>query len=163
MPVHFMRTMDLVIVPLQAFLVAGSMMMSIYYTPLIFQFVRGDSPLMAGVRILPLISMIVFGCLFNGVAMPKFGYYMPWFVVGNALLVAGAALMSMRPVPSCRLMNNGTDIRFQQQPSLRPSPTPPSTDTRCSSVWASEPSRAPVLALPVPSYRRPRLATWCQS
>ncbi|SPQ21900.1 d2a4af0b-e72f-40ed-9e3b-a3685d7dc991 [Thermothielavioides terrestris] len=94
MPLHFMRTKDLVIVPLQAFLVAGSMMMSIYYTPLIFQFTRGDSPLMAGVRILPLISMIVFGCLFNGFAMPKFGYYKPWFVVGNAMLVAGAALMT---------------------------------------------------------------------
>lgn len=91
---HVMRTKDLILVPLQAFLVAGSMMMSIYYTPLIFQFTRGDTPLMAGVRILPLICMIVFGYLFNGVAMPKTGYYMPWFVVGNALLVAGSALMS---------------------------------------------------------------------
>ncbi|KAB5571970.1 major facilitator superfamily domain-containing protein [Coniochaeta sp. 2T2.1] len=94
MPVGFMRTRDLAIIPLQAFLVAGSMMMSIYYTPLIFQFTKGDGPLMAGVRILPLICMIVFGCLFNGVAMPKLGYYMPWFVVGSALLVAGAALMT---------------------------------------------------------------------
>ncbi|KAI1387734.1 major facilitator superfamily domain-containing protein [Hypoxylon trugodes] len=94
LPVHCMRTKDLIIIPLQAFLVAGSMMMSIYYTPLIFQFTKGDDPLMAGVRILPLICMIVFGCLFNGFAMPKFGYYMPWFVVGNALLIAGAALMT---------------------------------------------------------------------
>lgn len=95
MPVQFMRTRDLVVIPIQAFLVAGSMMMSIYYTPLIFQFTRGDGPLLAGVRILPLICMIVFGCLFNGFAMPKFGYYMPWFVVGNVLLLIGAALMSM--------------------------------------------------------------------
>jgi MFS family permease len=93
MPVQFMRTKDLVIIPLQAFLVAGSMMMSIYYTPLIFQFTKGDGPLQAGVRILPLICMIVFGCLFNGFAMPRFGYYMPWFVVGNILLLVGAALM----------------------------------------------------------------------
>ncbi|KAL2179694.1 major facilitator superfamily domain-containing protein [Thermothelomyces heterothallicus CBS 202.75] len=86
--------MTLVLFIAFAFLVAGSMMMSIYYTPLIFQFTRGDTPLMAGVRILPLICMIVFGYLFNGVAMPKTGYYMPWFVVGNALLVAGSALMT---------------------------------------------------------------------
>lgn len=96
MPVGFMRTKDLIIIPLQGFLVAGSMMMSIYYTPLIFQFTKGDGPLMAGVRILPLICMIVFGCLFNGIAMPKLRYYMPWFVVGNALLVAGSALMSKK-------------------------------------------------------------------
>ncbi|KAK4247471.1 major facilitator superfamily domain-containing protein [Corynascus novoguineensis] len=94
LPLHFMRTKDLILIPIQAFLVAGSMMMSIYYTPLIFQFTRGDNPLMAGVRILPLICMIVFGCLFNGVVMPEIGYYMPWYAVGNALLVIGSALMT---------------------------------------------------------------------
>lgn len=94
MPVQFMKTKDLIILPLQAFLVAGSMMMSIFYTPLIFQFTKGDNALQGGVRILPLICMIVFGCLLNGVLMPKLGYYIPWYVVGNALLVTGAALMS---------------------------------------------------------------------
>ncbi len=93
LPVHFMRTKDLIILPIEAFLVAGCMFMSIYYTPLIFQFTRGDGPLDAGVRILPLICMIVFGSLLNGFVMPRLGYYMPWYVVGNALLVIGAALM----------------------------------------------------------------------
>ena len=112
MPVQFMRTRDLVIIPLQAFLVAGSMMMSIYYTPLIFQFTRGDGPLLAGVRILPLICMIVFGCLFNGFVMPKLGYYMPWFVVGNVLLLIGAALMSMWNLS----IPNGDDADNPEQP-----------------------------------------------
>ncbi|KUI54174.1 hypothetical protein VP1G_01690 [Cytospora mali] len=94
MPVQFIKTKDLFLLPLQSFLVAGSMMMSIFYTPLIFQFTKGDNALQGGVRILPLICMIVFGCLLNGVLMPKFGYYIPWYVVGNALLVAGAALMT---------------------------------------------------------------------
>jgi MFS family permease len=94
MPVQFMRNKDLFLLPLQAFLVAGSMMMSIYYTPLIFQFTKGDDPLQGGVRILPLICMIVFGCMLNGFVMPKTGYYLPWYVIGNALLLTGAALMS---------------------------------------------------------------------
>ncbi|KAG8164202.1 hypothetical protein KVR01_006120 [Diaporthe batatas] len=94
MPVQFIKTKDLFLLPLQSFLVAGSMMMSIFYTPLIFQFTKGDDALQGGVRILPLICMIVFGCLLNGVVMPKLGYYMPWYVVGNALLVTGAALMT---------------------------------------------------------------------
>lgn len=93
LPVHFMRTKDLIILPVSAFLVAGCMFMSIYYTPLIFQFTRDDGPLEAGVRILPLICMLVFGSLLNGVLMPKLGYYMPWYVVGNALMLVGAALM----------------------------------------------------------------------
>ncbi|EHK39352.1 hypothetical protein TRIATDRAFT_231166 [Trichoderma atroviride IMI 206040] len=94
MPTQFMKNKDLFLLPLQAFLVAGSMMMSIYYTPLIFQFTKGDDPLQGGVRILPLICMIVFGCLLNGFVMPKTGYYLPWYVVGNALLVTGASLMT---------------------------------------------------------------------
>lgn len=100
MPVQFMKTKDLILLPLQAFLVAGSMMMSIFYTPLIFQFTKGDNALQGGVRILPLICMIVFGCLLNGVLMPKLGYYIPWYVVGNALLVTGAALMSKSRPPT---------------------------------------------------------------
>ncbi|KAJ0108707.1 mfs transporter [Diaporthe amygdali] len=94
MPVQFMKTKDLILLPLQSFLVAGSMMMSIFYTPLIFQFTKGDNALQGGIRILPLICMIVFGCLLNGFLMPKFGYYIPWYVIGNALLVTGAALMT---------------------------------------------------------------------
>lgn len=106
MPVQFMKTKDLFILPLQSFLVAGSMMMSIYYTPLIFQSTKGDNALQGGVRILPLITMIVFGCLLNGIVMPKLGYYMPWYVVGNALLVTGAALMSK--FLTCALPENET-------------------------------------------------------
>jgi MFS family permease len=99
LPMQFMKSKDLIILPLQSFLVAGSMMMSIYYTPLIFQFTRGDSALMGGVRILPLICMIVFGCLANGFLMPKFGYYMPWYLFGNILLLVGAALMCKWTLP----------------------------------------------------------------
>lgn len=114
MPVQFMKTKDLFLLPLQAFLVAGSMMMSIYYTPLIFQFTKGDNALEGGVRILPLVCMIVFGCLLNGVLMPKFGYYMPWYVVGNALLVVGAALMSksrLKTPWSSRWLTSNSDHR----------------------------------------------------
>lgn len=137
LPLHFMRTKDLILIPIQAFLVAGSMMMSIYYTPLIFQFTRGDNPLMAGVRILPLICMIVFGSLFNGVVMPKTGYYMPWYIVGNALLVIGSTLMSMaKPLfprlPRLRAVAQLTRDCQQQSPHLFP--TQHCTDTQC--FWA---------------------------
>jgi MFS family permease len=54
---------------------------------------QGDSPLKAGVRILPFIVMIVFFALVNGALMPKFGYYMPWYVAGSILSLIGSALM----------------------------------------------------------------------
>ena len=54
---------------------------------------QGDSPLEAGVRILPFIVMIVFFSLVNGALMPKFGYYMPWYFVGSVLALIGSALL----------------------------------------------------------------------
>jgi hypothetical protein len=37
--------------------------------------------------------MIVTFSIVNGVLMPKFGYYMPWYVGGSALVVIGSSLM----------------------------------------------------------------------
>jgi predicted branched-subunit amino acid permease len=65
----------------------------VYYTPLIFQFTRGDSPIQAGVRLLPIVCMVGFFSIVSGALMPKFGYHMPWYVIGNALVLAGSACM----------------------------------------------------------------------
>lgn len=62
----------------------------IYYIPTYFQFTQGDSPLEAGVRLLPLICTITFMIIVNGGYLSKGGYYMPWYSVGSVLvLVAG--------------------------------------------------------------------------
>ncbi|KAH6656000.1 major facilitator superfamily-domain-containing protein [Truncatella angustata] len=65
----------------------------IYFIPLFFQFVRGDSALQAGVRLLPFVFLMVFATIMNGAIMSKFGYYMPWFLGGGILVVIGSALM----------------------------------------------------------------------
>ncbi|KAL2132711.1 hypothetical protein VTI74DRAFT_3449 [Chaetomium olivicolor] len=93
LPVGFMRSKDLITLPIQGAIVAGIMFTAIYYTPLLFQFTKGDGPLDGGVRILPLICSLVFFALVNAFLMPKLGYYMPWYVFGNAAMVVGAALM----------------------------------------------------------------------
>ncbi|RYP73051.1 hypothetical protein DL770_007852 [Monosporascus sp. CRB-9-2] len=64
-------------------------MMAIYYIPFIFQFTRGDGPLDAGVRLMPLVCMMVLFTILNGWAMPKYGYYMPWWLFGNAMNLVG--------------------------------------------------------------------------
>ncbi|KAJ5554708.1 DNA repair protein RAD50 [Penicillium frequentans] len=93
LPVGFMRTAELVTLPIQSAIVAGAMYTSIYYVPLLFQFTRSDSPLEGGVRMLPLICALVFFALLNAIFMPKLGYYMPWYVFGNAVMIIGSALM----------------------------------------------------------------------
>lgn len=92
-PGHFVRNLELVNLQLQLFLVTGVMMGTAYYIPLYFQFAREDSALRAAVRLLPFIAMAVCFCVVSGALMPKFGYYMPWYTWGSALVLVGSALM----------------------------------------------------------------------
>ncbi|KAI4179913.1 MAG: hypothetical protein LQ346_007094 [Caloplaca aetnensis] len=92
-PSHFLRKFELVNLQMQLFMVSGIMFALTYYLPLFFQFTKGDSPLKAAVRILPFIVMIVFFSLLNGALMPKYGYYMPWYIVGSVIALIGSALM----------------------------------------------------------------------
>ncbi|KAK2596506.1 hypothetical protein N8I77_013393 [Diaporthe amygdali] len=92
-PAHFLSSLKLNILQFNLFVASGSMMMTVYYVPLFFQFTRGDNALDAGVRLLPPIAMIIFFSVLNGTFMPKYGYYTPWYIFGNAALLAGSALM----------------------------------------------------------------------
>ncbi|THZ18027.1 MFS general substrate transporter [Aureobasidium pullulans] len=67
----------------------------IYYIPMYFQFTRGDSPLEAGVRLLPLIITITFMIMVNGSYLSKGGYYMPWFLIGSMLVLVAGVLFSL--------------------------------------------------------------------
>ncbi|EED18132.1 efflux pump antibiotic resistance protein, putative [Talaromyces stipitatus ATCC 10500] len=92
-PGHFVRKLELVNLQIQLFLVTGVMMGTAYYIPLYFQFAREDSALRAAVRLLPFITMAVCFCVISGALMPIFGYYMPWYTWGSALVLIGSALM----------------------------------------------------------------------
>jgi hypothetical protein len=69
----------------------------VYFIPLFFQFTRGDGPVEAAVRLLPLIIVMVVVTLVQGALLShpsgKFGLYMPWFTVGGSLALVGAVLM----------------------------------------------------------------------
>ncbi len=65
----------------------------VYFLPLYFQFVRHDSAIMAGVRLLPLVVFLVVAIVVNGLFVTANGRYMPWFFAGEALSHAGSALL----------------------------------------------------------------------
>lgn len=44
-------------------------------------------------RILPYIGVMVFACIVNGAVLSKYGFYMPWYLVGGVLFIIGSALM----------------------------------------------------------------------
>jgi MFS family permease len=67
----------------------------IYHIPLYFQFTRGDSPLQAAVRLMPLIVLFGAANLAQGVFLIRVGYYWPWFMVGGAMALAGNVMLYM--------------------------------------------------------------------
>ncbi|KAK7697261.1 hypothetical protein SLS64_013695 [Diaporthe eres] len=93
MPVQFFRKYTIIILFVCTSASAAGVFIPIFFVPLFFQFTRGDGALDAGVRLLPLIIVFVVTISINGALMAKFGYYMPWDLLGGLLCVAGGALM----------------------------------------------------------------------
>ncbi|OBT66391.1 hypothetical protein VE03_04914 [Pseudogymnoascus sp. 23342-1-I1] len=92
-PVQFLRSRTMLLLFASTSSAATGIVVPLYMIPLFFQFTQGDSALQAGVRILPYIFLMVFGCIVNGAVLSKYGYYMPWYLGGGILYVIGSALM----------------------------------------------------------------------
>lgn len=65
----------------------------IYFMPIYFQFVHGDSPIDAAVRLLPIIFTFVAFALGGGAVVSKTGRYYPWYLAGGILTIIGGVLL----------------------------------------------------------------------
>jgi MFS family permease len=92
-PVEFFRSRTMLILFCMTAAGGTAIFIPIYMIPIFFQFTRNDSALEAGVRLLPLIFLMIFAVIANGAILSAFGYYMPWYLVGGILTVIGGALM----------------------------------------------------------------------
>jgi len=92
-PVDFLKSRTLVALYVATSAAATSLFITIYYIPLYFSFARGDSGIEAAVRLLPFICVVIFACLLNGALMPKYGFYLPWYIVSGVFLTIGGSLM----------------------------------------------------------------------
>lgn len=93
-PCHFLRNHNTIMLFACASAVNTAGFIPIYYTPLYFQFTRGDSAIEAAVRLLPLIIVLSAAILANGHLMGKLSYFQPWYVFGSVLALVGGVLMS---------------------------------------------------------------------
>ncbi len=92
-PIPFLKSRTMLILFAMTASAGTVVFIAVYFIPLYFIFVRGDSALEAGVRLLPLIVLMVVFCVANGAVMAKTGYYMPWYLFGGIFSVIGGALM----------------------------------------------------------------------
>ncbi|KAI9260711.1 major facilitator superfamily domain-containing protein [Phascolomyces articulosus] len=91
---HLFKMRDQVMVYIMAICFCMAMFMNVYYLPLYFQVAHGDTPLMAGVELLPFLAPVDLISILSGYLVTKTGYYRVMFWVGNALIAIGGGLES---------------------------------------------------------------------
>ena len=92
-PCHFLKSKIHIVLFMQASAASSLFLPPIYFVPLYFQFIRDDSAIQAGVRLLPLVCPLVFAVIMNGALMSKYGYYTPWYLAGGAFALIGSSLL----------------------------------------------------------------------
>lgn len=92
-PLQFFRDLSLTIVFILECCASTLTYIPVYFIPLYFQFVRHDSAISSGVKLLPLVTFLVALIVVNGFVMTATGRYMPWFLAGGALSLVGSALL----------------------------------------------------------------------
>ncbi|TVY51983.1 Efflux pump mlcE [Lachnellula cervina] len=87
----------------------GTQIVTSYYLALYFQAVRGVTPTLSGVYLLPTILSQMLLAVIAGVLVGRLGYYMPWAITSGVLSAIGSGLLAtFTPTTS-----TGTWIGFQ--------------------------------------------------
>ena len=72
----------------------ADVMVTVYYLPIWFQAIKGNSAVTSGVHLLPQVIAIVVASILTGVLTTKFGYYMPFLIIGIGFSAVGAGLLT---------------------------------------------------------------------
>ena len=85
LPLHILHSMEMWVLIIQTSCSIGILFITIYYIPLYFQFVRGESTVRSAVDLLPFLFTSVSAMLISGRLITSFGCYKLWFIVGSSL------------------------------------------------------------------------------
>ena len=85
LPIHILRSWEMWILIIETGCSIGILFIIIFYIPLYFQFIRGESAIQSAVHLLPFLITAVFAMLVSGLLISSFGYYKLWFVAGSIL------------------------------------------------------------------------------
>ncbi|KAL4934218.1 MFS general substrate transporter [Aspergillus undulatus] len=92
-PCEFLRNPQLVLLYVCMACGGAALFVTVYYIPLYFLFVHGDSGTQAAVRLLPFICLYVATILTCGAIMSRTGYHNIWYLVSGIFMTVGAAAM----------------------------------------------------------------------
>jgi EmrB/QacA subfamily drug resistance transporter len=100
LPLHLFRNRTFAVTSVVGFIVGLAMFGAITYLPAFFQIVRGVSPTLSGVRLLPLMAGLLTVSIGSGQIISKTGRYRFFPIAGAAAMTAGLYLLSMMGVGS---------------------------------------------------------------
>lgn len=99
-PGHLLKMRTQVLLYIGTSCSTTSLFVTAYYIPVYFQFVAGDTPLMAAVRLLPFLLVTISVNLAAGWALSRAKYYMPFFLASGIFITLGGALLYAYLEPS---------------------------------------------------------------
>jgi EmrB/QacA subfamily drug resistance transporter len=95
LPLHLFRQRAFSVTSLVGFVVGFAMFGAITYLPAFFQVVRGISPTLSGVRLLPLMAGLLIVSVGSGQLISRTGRYRIFPIAGTALIALGMYLLSL--------------------------------------------------------------------
>ena len=100
LPLHLFKLRTFSVTSLVGFIVGFAMFGAITYLPAFFQVVRGISPTISGVYLLPLMAGLLAVSIGSGQIISKTGKYRFFPIAGTALMTLGMYLLSLMGVGS---------------------------------------------------------------
>jgi EmrB/QacA subfamily drug resistance transporter len=106
LPLHLFRLRAFWVTSLVGFIVGFAMFGAITYLPAFFQVVRGISPTLSGVQLLPLMAGLLIVSIGSGQIISKTGRYRFWPIAGTAMMTLGLYLLSLMGVHTPSLLDS---------------------------------------------------------
>ena len=85
LPLHILNSWEMWNLIVQTGCSISLLFITIYYIPLYFQFLRGETAIQSAIDLLPFLFTSVFSMLISGRMITSFGYYKIWFIAGSSL------------------------------------------------------------------------------
>jgi EmrB/QacA subfamily drug resistance transporter len=103
-PLHLFAVTTFRVSALMSFIVGFAMFGGIVFLPLFLQDVRGLTPTVSGLRLLPLMVGLVATSLLSGIAISRTGRYRAFPILGSVLVGVGLLLLSFLKVSTSTLV-----------------------------------------------------------
>jgi hypothetical protein len=83
-----------------------------FYLPIYFQSIHGQSAVTSGVNTLPFLAFFALGAMVSGAVIGKTRYTQPYELVGALIMTAGMALIYILDVDSPKARYIGAEVLF---------------------------------------------------